>query len=204
MTNNNEIPREKRWGELLCRAASGDRPAFAELDGELRPFLLARLRTCPCTRGLFRIAADVEDAIHDALLIVWQKRATFNPNGHAVAWLWIISRNCAVNILRRRRRQRTQSLHDREGRLIAGLAVDAAHPAALAMAAERTRRLRRAVADALRASEPRVRRAWHWRFRKGQPYAVIARRLGVPQGTVATWLHRLKHGMRRASSLPCS
>lgn len=197
MTENpEEASRRRRWGELLCRAAGGDRAAFGVLAAELQPYLLIRLRTCASTRELFRIPDDVEDAIHDALLVVWQKRAAFNSQGHAIAWLWVIARNCAVDILRRRSRHRATSLHDRDGNLLDGLAVDLAQPPALASAREQTRRLRRAMARALWAAEPRVRRAWRWRFRYGQPYAVIARRLGVPQGTVATWLHRFKQGLR--------
>jgi RNA polymerase sigma factor (sigma-70 family) len=201
--NRQEAPRRRRWGELLSRAAAGDRAAFAELAAELKPYLLVRLRTCTCTRDLFRIPDDVEDALHDALLAIWQKRATFDPRRHIVAWLWIIGRNCAVDILRRRSRHRALSLHDRDGNLLADLAIDPVQPAALASAKEQTRRLRRTVARALWAADPRVRRAWHWRFRKGQPYGVIARRLGVPQGTVATWLHRFKRGLRRCSAASC-
>jgi RNA polymerase sigma-70 factor (ECF subfamily) len=200
MTNYpGDSPRDRRWGEWLRRAGTGDRLAFALLAAELKPYLLARLRTCSLTRELFRIPDDAEDAIHDTLLIVWEKRTSFDPRRHAIAWLWIIARNCAVNILRRRSRHHAISLHDRDGNLLADLAVDPADPSVLASATEQRRRLRRAIARTLRAAEPRVRRAWRLRFRKGQPYAVIARRLGVPQGTIATWLHRLKQGLRRGT-----
>jgi RNA polymerase sigma factor (sigma-70 family) len=202
MDNRDEALRRRRWGEMLCRAANGDRAAFDELAAELKPYLLARLRTCASTRELFRIPDDAEDAVHDALLAVWEKCASFNPHGHAVAWLWVIARNCAVDILRRRTRHRAMSLHDRDGNLLEGLAVDPMQPPALASAQEQTRRLRRDVARALWAVEPRVRRAWRWRYREGQPYAVIARRLGVPQGTVATWLHRFKQGLQRFAKAP--
>jgi RNA polymerase sigma-70 factor (ECF subfamily) len=200
MTNTRiESPRQKRWGEWLCRAAEGDRPAFVRLTAELNPYLLGRLRASSCTRDIFRIPQDVEDALHDTLLAVWEKRATFDRHGNAVAWLWIICRNSAVNILRRRSRHRTASLHDRDGNLITDLAIDPDHPAALASASEEERQMRHTIARALRAVEPRVRRAWSLRFRKGQPYEAIARRLGVPQGTIATWLHRFKQGLRRFS-----
>jgi RNA polymerase sigma-70 factor (ECF subfamily) len=203
MTNpRTDSPRQKRWSEWLCRAAVDDRLAFAQLATELQTYLLARLRIAACTRELFRIPQDVEDALHDTLVAVWEKRATFNPQGNAVAWLWIICRNGAVNILRRRSRQRAASLHDREGRLIADRAIDPAHSAELASDSEERRQMRHTVARALRAVEPRVRRAWRLRFRKGQPYAAIARRLGVPQGTIATWLHRFKQGLRQAAIPP--
>src|SRR6185437_16948942 len=115
MSNDEEeTPRVQRWGDWLCRAATGNRLAFVRLAAELTPYLLARLRTCSHTRALFRIPDDVEDAVHDTLLVVWQKRTTFDLRGHAIAWLWIIGRNCAVNILRRRSRHRALSLHDRD------------------------------------------------------------------------------------------
>jgi RNA polymerase sigma-70 factor (ECF subfamily) len=200
MTNiDQEAPRARRWGELLCRAAAGDRAAFAELAAELKPYLLGRLRKHPCTRELFRIPDDADDAVQDALLAIWQRRAAFDPARSAAAWAWIICRNGGVDILRRRTRHRAVSLYDRDGQLLAGLAVDPVQPSALAAASEQEHRLRRAVARALWDAEPRVRRAWRWRMRKGQSYEVIARRLGVPQGTVATWLHRFKQGLLTSS-----
>lgn len=183
----------------MRRAGTGDRLAFALLAAELKPYLLARWRTCSLTRELFRIPDDAEDAIHDTLLIVWEKRTSFDPRRSAIAWLWIIGRNCAVNMLRRRSRHRAISLHDRDGNLLADLAIDPADPSALVSGSEEKHQLRRAVARALWSADPRVRRAWRLRFRKGQPYAVIAHQLGVPQGTVATWLHRLKQGLRRCA-----
>jgi RNA polymerase sigma-70 factor (ECF subfamily) len=202
MTNSRtESPRQKRWGDWLCRAAAGDPIAFVRLAAELKPYLLGRLRASSCTHDLFRIPQDVEDALQDTLLTVWEKRATFDPHGNAVAWLWTICRNRSVNILRHRSRRRAASLHDREGNLLADLAVDLAHPGALASASEERRQMRDTVARALRAVEPPVRRAWRLRFKKGQPYAAIAHHLGVPQGTIATWLHRFKQGLRQ-SALP--
>jgi RNA polymerase sigma-70 factor (ECF subfamily) len=199
--NRDDTQRRRRWGELLCRAAEGDRAAFGELAVELKPYLLERLRICSCTRDLFRIPDDAEDAVHDALLAVWEKRASFDPHGHAIAWLWVIARNCAVDVLRRRSRQWALSLHDKDGRLLDVPAGAGEQPPALATAREQRQRLRGVVARALWSAEPRVRRAWHWRFRKRQPYEVIARRLGVPQGTVATWLHRFKQGLRQTAAI---
>jgi RNA polymerase sigma-70 factor (ECF subfamily) len=198
-TIDEDALRARRWGELLCRAAAGDRPAFTELAAELKPYLLGRLRKHSCTRELFRIPDDAEDAVQDALLAIWQRRAAFDPARSAVAWIWVICRNGGVDILRRRGRQLAISLYDRDGQLLAGLAVNPVQPPALASAAEQQRRLRHAVARALWDAEPHVRRAWHWRIHKGQSYEVIARRLGVPQGTVATWLHRFKQGLRTSS-----
>ena len=198
-STSNDTQRHERWGELLYRAAADDANAFAVLATELQPYLRVRLRKCHSTRELFRIPEDVEDAVHDTLLAVWEKRSSYNPAGHAVAWLWVIARNSAVNLLRRRSRHRAISLHDRDGKLLDNLAVDLVQPPARAVANEQTRRLRRDIARALSAAEPKVRRAWLWRVLKGQSYAVIARRLGVPQGTIATWLHRFKQSLHHIS-----
>jgi DNA-directed RNA polymerase specialized sigma24 family protein len=82
------------------------------------------------------------------------------------------------------------------------LVIDPRQPSALLLAQEQRRRLRREVARALWEAEPRVRPAWRWPFREGQLYAGIARRLGVPQGIVATWLHRFKQGLQRFANAP--
>ncbi len=149
MTNlPTESPRHERWGEWLRRAATGDRAAFVRLTAELQPYLLARLRVSACTRELFRIPQDVEDALHDTLLAVWEKRSAFDPDGNAVAWLWVICRNGAIDILRRRSRHSAASLHDRDGHLIADVAVENVHPAALASNSEETQQMRHTVARA--------------------------------------------------------
>jgi RNA polymerase sigma-70 factor (ECF subfamily) len=185
---------------LLRRARRGDRAAFGRLSVELKPYLRARLRACHCTHALFRNPDDVEDALHDALAVVWEKLPTFQPSrGSALGWLWTICRNCAVNILRRRRRDRTQSLYDRNGDFLPGLTSKEDPPLVRVAAAEQRRRLRRTLVRALRRAEPRIRRAWRLRMVEGLPYADVAVRLGVPTGTLATWLHRLKKQLRAAT-----
>ena len=105
----------KAWGEWLCRR--GRSPRFRPAHGRIETIPAGR--SARTARDLFRIPEDVEDALHDALLVVWEKRASFDPRRHVVAWLWVICRNGAVTILRTAH-QRAASLHDHEGRIPRG------------------------------------------------------------------------------------
>ena len=52
----------------------------------------------------------------------------------------------------------------------------------------RAERLRRH----LTAAGPAVRRAWRLCVVRGLPYAEVANLLGIPGGTVASWIHRAR------------
>jgi RNA polymerase sigma factor (sigma-70 family) len=59
-----------------------------------------------------------------------------------------------------------------------------------------------AFAEALgRVTDPRVRRVLELRLVAGLPYAAVSQATGVPRGTVATWVHRLRRALR-AAALP--
>jgi RNA polymerase sigma factor (sigma-70 family) len=49
-------------------------------------------------------ASDLDDAIGTAIANIWQARLTFDPShGTLRAWLFVIARNCALNLLATRR-----------------------------------------------------------------------------------------------------
>ena len=45
---------------------------------------------------------DVEDVLQETFLAVWRSARTYLPRGTPEAWLWVIARNQAALLLRRR------------------------------------------------------------------------------------------------------
>lgn len=125
----------------------------------------------------------MEDIAQDALLRAWRRRSTLRDGQRRKEWLMTIVRNEAYRQHERRRPDPVAEPEVHEGaeddRILA--AVDRADlHAALECLDDRDRELLR-----LRYSEDLTQQA-------------IARRLGLPDGTVKVRLHRLRHKLRRA------
>jgi RNA polymerase sigma-70 factor, ECF subfamily len=136
---------------------------------------------------------DVEDATQETLRRAVESRSgPTGPTGPVRPWLLGIARHVALDALRARRRDRAR--HDdgadasesATGLLIERLA-DPAMPADDALAAAQREAQ---VARALGRIPAGPRRALELFHAEGLGYAAIAARLGVPLGTVATWVTR--------------
>ena len=97
--------------ELIASLAGGDDMALRLLFDRHAPWLAARLRkSLP--------PDDVEDVLQETFLAVWKNAGTYQPRGTPAAWLWVIARNQAALLLRKRG-PATQALLD-EGLLAGG------------------------------------------------------------------------------------
>src|SRR5579862_8830178 len=81
--------------ELIAALAAGDDTALRELFTRHAPWLTARLRAA-------LPPPDVEDVLQETFLAVWRGARGYRPDGRAQAWLWVIARNQAALLLRRR------------------------------------------------------------------------------------------------------
>src|SRR5262249_56678923 len=87
---------EVRDGEELSAArAAGDHTALRELFMRPAPWLAARLRAA-------LPPPDVEDVLQETFLAVWKSAAAYRPRGTPRAWMWVIARNQAALLLRKR------------------------------------------------------------------------------------------------------
>ena len=86
-----------RDGDLIVRAADGDREAFDELYRRfVRPVLALALRRLP-DRG------RAEDATQETFAAIWRSARTYRPDrGPGAPWLYTIARNAIVDQARRR------------------------------------------------------------------------------------------------------
>src|SRR5438105_15888098 len=81
--------------ELIAALAAGDDTALRELFARHAPWLAARLRaTLP--------PPDIEDVLQETFLAVWKGAGGYRPQGTPRAWMWVIARNQAALLLRKR------------------------------------------------------------------------------------------------------
>jgi RNA polymerase sigma-70 factor (ECF subfamily) len=156
--------------ELIAALAAGDEEALRELFGRHAPWLAGRLRAA-------LPPPDVEDVLQETFLAVWKGAGGYRPRGTPRAWIWVIARNQAALLLRRRGPV-TAPL---EQTLPAGL-----DPADAAI-------VRADIAAALASPEGQVLRLM---YVEDRPVAEVAALLGVPAGTVKSRAHRARRMLR--------
>src|SRR5690349_23626740 len=93
--------------ELIASLAGGDDVALRQLFDRHAPWLAARLRKALSPD-------DVEDVLQETFLAVWKNAGTYQRRGTPAAWLWVIARNQAA-LLVRKRRPATVTLLDEAG-----------------------------------------------------------------------------------------
>jgi RNA polymerase sigma-70 factor, ECF subfamily len=81
--------------ELIAALAGGDDTALRELFTRHAPWLAARLRKALPSE-------DVADVLQETFLAAWKGARTYAPRGTPEAWLWVIARNQAALLLRKR------------------------------------------------------------------------------------------------------
>jgi RNA polymerase sigma-70 factor (ECF subfamily) len=176
-TSSTQIGRaEPDLDGALQRCARGESAALRAIyDAEAPRMLGVAIR-------ILRRQSLAEDAVQDAFVQVWQRAASFDPSrGSARTWLYAVLRHRALNILRG------------EGRIDL---VDDFAPMELASEDETPESViaRLSEAGALRAClerlEPRRRNVVVLAYMHGLSHGELAARLGVPLGTMKSWLRR--------------
>jgi RNA polymerase sigma-70 factor (ECF subfamily) len=169
---------------LMCRVKyDDDHDAFAELLPRIRPTLEALLgRRLP--------PGEVEDALADVFLRLWQHRGRFRERrGTVRALAATIARNCARD--RWRRRKQHTALDG-----VAEAVADARHPdpAVAVEQADWAAYVRRRCDEVLATLPPYVRTCFELRL-QGVAFETIAARVGRPVGSVAAALFRFRARM---------
>ena len=162
--------------QLVARAQGGDPEAFSQLV-ERHQTMVSRLAL-----GKTGSPQDAEEVTQTAFLKAWQGLRTFQGKAAFSTWLYRLTANAAVDLLRRRR-EPALSLDDPD---LPPIPDQAPSPEELSMAAERRRLLWQAI-DQLPESHrlPLVLREL-----EGLSYREIARALDLEEGTVKSRLAR--------------
>ncbi|MBS0432032.1 MAG: sigma-70 family RNA polymerase sigma factor [Proteobacteria bacterium] len=161
--------------DLLRAVAHGDQSAFADLYRHTSSKLFGI-----CLRMLHE-RGEAEDVLQDVYVSVWKRAAGFDPSrAAAMTWLITLTRNRAIDRLRR---HRERPLDDAA---IDELADDQPTPALDAESSQQRQRLERCM-DAL---EPKQKSAVRAAFFTGATYNELAERCGVPLATMKSWIRR--------------
>lgn len=169
---------------LILRLPQGDRAAFRTLYAQTAGKLAGVL-----TRML-RERAEVEDALQEVYVRVWQRAAQFDPaRGAGMSWLVAVARNHALDRLRARPQAR--GLHPAErgedgADPLDQIADTGAGAERLLIAADDARR----VIDCFDTLETDRAEAVRGAYLRGLSYQDLAERHGVPLNTMRTWLRR--------------
>ena len=158
--------------ELIAALAAGDDTALRELFTRHAPWLAARLRTA-------LPPPDVEDVLQETFLAVWKGAGGYRPRGAPRAWMWVIARNQAALLLRRRGPVTAPLEETSQG---------GPDPAEAAV-------IRADIAAVLADPEGEVLRLM---YVEDRPVAEVAALLGVPAGTVKSRAHRARRILRAA------
>jgi RNA polymerase sigma-70 factor (ECF subfamily) len=161
---------------VLIACAAGDRRALRRLYEAEAPRMIG------VAERIVRRRALAEEAVQDAFVQVWRMAARFDARlGSGRAWLYTILRNRALNILRDESRT---DLTDDEAML--DRASDDDDPETIVGKLDDSARLK----ACLEQLEPARRRAIVLAFANGLSHGELAERLGMPLGTVKSWIRR--------------
>lgn len=170
--------------ELARAAARGDSAAFGRLVD--RHGLAARR----AARAILRDDDDADDAVQEGMLAAWRAIERYDPERPFRPWLMRIVVNAALDSRRRRLVRRAEALS--ETHEAPGIRPDRATDRAL---------LNDRLRDALATLPERQRIAVVMYDVEGYPHAEIAGVLGVPEGTVRSYVFHARRALRQALSV---
>lgn len=177
------MPSSERAEVMALPITSG---AFVQETAALRPVVQAVIA---CVLGERRDHPDVEDCAAETLRRAIEGRARLRDGEPLRPWLLGIARHVAIDARRRRRRERAlgepPSSEELEP-LVDRVPDPGPAPDERAATTERARRIAAAM-ESLARPQREAMMLFHV---EGEGYQQIADRLGVPIGTVATWLSR--------------
>jgi RNA polymerase sigma-70 factor (ECF subfamily) len=176
-----EVMRDEAEKDLIRAAATGDRTAFGEL---------VRLKRQQVVRAAYQVTGDLEDALDVAqgvFLKLWQGLDRFDPRRRFDTWLYRITVNAAIDLIRARGPRGTlQPLPDELP----------PPPVPEAEARLDLRRLQQAFFRLAGRLAPKQRAAFVLREIEGLPTAQVAEVLGVAESTVRNHLLQARRILR--------
>lgn len=168
---------DERVSALVVAARAGSADAFGELVDRYR---------APVVRLAYSLTHDVDEAkdvAQDAFFRAFRRIESFRPDRPFSRWLFVIARNASFDAMRRRRR--SVMLVPEGGDVVVG-------PEEWALRNEEAERIR----EALEALPEHYRKVLDLYYVSGLRYREIAVALGIPLGTVKTYIARAKRRLR--------
>lgn len=169
--------------QLINRARAGDGEAFGALVEQYRDNVY-RLAYRMCGN-----AHDADEAAQEAFVAAWRALPNFRGEAKFSTWLYRLTTNAAIDLMRREKRHRTASEED-----VPELADETDSPQ---QQVERTEQ-RETVQKALSSLSEEYREVLLLRYMQELDYTEIAEALSLPAGTVKSRLNRAKAALKKA------
>ena len=166
---------------LLERVAAQDHTALKALyDG--------------CAPKLFGLALRVvgqrewaEDVVQESFLSIWRSAGDYRDSlSPPMAWLSLIVRSRALDLLRRRKAERSHVTQDIDEEMSDTLVGNSACPLDTAQASEQARALHQCLVQL----ENRQREVVSLAYLRDLSHSELSEQLKLPLGTVKTWIRR--------------
>ena len=177
--------RSRDLAQLLARAGTGDRAAFATLYERTSSHLFAVvLRIC-------RDRGQAEDILQEVYVNVWRAAGGFDAaQSQPLTWLTSIARNRAIDSLRRAQTQpqlqTATNPDDEDSDVYDDMADEAPGPLELLSRAADAR----ALSQCMQGLTAQQRQSVALAFYDGLSHAEVAEKMGQPLGTVKSWVRR--------------
>lgn len=175
-----ELP-EERDHEIVAKVLQGNQKAFADLIERFHGTAYA------VVRGVLGDRDDVEDVLQHVYIKIYKGLGSFRGDAKLSTWIYQIARNEAINAVRRRQLPVTP-LEDVE---LSGSPADG--PEHRYDKQQVGRNVERAMAEL----DDNYRIALELRYMGERSYEEIADMMGLPLGTVKTYIHRGKAELKK-------
>lgn len=185
-------PSQPRDAELVLRSQRGDMTAFEELVNRYRE------KVYGLAYGMARNEPDAQDIRQETFVKAWHSIDRFRGQSAFYTWLYRITTNLAIDMMRKKSRGVTVPLETPEGaRPIEAQMVDAPKDRLPSDEAQRGE-LRQAIDRAMAALSPEHRAVVLLKDFEGMEYKDIAKVVGCSIGTV---MSRLFYARRHLQQL---
>lgn len=167
---------------LLARIALQDAKAFEAL------FTMVADRLMAVAMRVTQDAAMAEDVLQEVFTAIWHRSGAAAPGQHrTLAWLCVVTRHRAIDLLRQRKPEEPLQWRSDSGEEHShDVAAEGASPVEQLLVQESDARLSHCIG----ALEQDPRRALMLAFYEGLTHSEIALRMQRPLGTVKAWTRR--------------
>ncbi len=162
--------------QAILACARGEKSALNVIYAQEAPRMLG------VALRILKRRALAEDAVQDSFVLIWRNASKFDPTkGAAATWLYTVLRNRSLTILRDEARSEPTEMP--VGEEVADAGETPEDTIARLSDAE-------ALKHCLERLEPKRRMAIALTYVHGLSHGELAGKLGIPLGTIKSWLRR--------------
>lgn len=167
--------------QLMAKVAGRDQTAFEQLYDRYAPVVYTMVLR------IVRSPEVAEDLLQEIFLAIWNKSSLFSEaRGSVYTWIMSLARHRSLDFFKSKDRASRGSGIDEEAVLNLPDTTHLADPLNAAISSEHERRMREGLALLGREQRTIIELSYY----EGYTQAQISERLGLPLGTVKTWMRQ--------------